>query len=137
MNPELSRVCSKYIDVPYADRGRGPAGWDCWGLIYYLSRNYFGNHVPSYLDCYESARTQDSVSRAIVINAKAWQKIEIGEEEPGDVVVLTLAGYPIHAGLILESGYMLHCMEGRGTVRESYLVNAWRHRIEGLYRWIS
>jgi len=55
-------------------------------------------------------------------------KIHAGNvaRQPGvtPFVIDSLAGYPIHAGLILESGFMLHCMEGRGTVRESYLANS-------------
>jgi cell wall-associated NlpC family hydrolase len=123
--------------VPYRDKGRSPSGWDCWGLIYYLSRNYFGHNVPSYLDCYESAQAEDSVTRAIRINSKDWRNVDAEQEVPGDVVILKLAGHPIHAGLVVEPGWMLHCMEGRGTVRECYLSNAWRNRIEGIFRWKS
>lgn len=132
MNLELSRACSDYVGVPYVDHGRTPAGWDCYGLVYYLSRRYLHHGVPSYSLAYTNP---DSANDAFAEHCPEWHRVEVAAVDLGDVLVLNLQGLPIHCGLVIDEDTMLHCMRGRETVIERFTSPAWRRRIEGAYRW--
>jgi cell wall-associated NlpC family hydrolase len=132
MNPGLSPVVSKYVGVPYVEHGRTPAGWDCYGLVYYVSRKHFHYNVPSYLLSYASA---DTAQDAFAEHVGEWRSIPMDESQPGDVVILYVAGLPIHCGLLVGDGLMLHCMRGRQTCLERVDSLQWNRRIEGAHRW--
>jgi cell wall-associated NlpC family hydrolase len=138
MNLEHSPVFFEWLATPYKDRGRDLRGWDCWGLVYFISRTYFRRMVPSYLDAYESAEQGKSVASAIWTHSPAWLRLP-DDEAPltGDVVVFNLGGSPIHCGMVAKPSHMLHCLEGRDTCLERYDTAGWRDRVEGTYRWMS
>ncbi|HVQ51042.1 MAG TPA: NlpC/P60 family protein [Mycobacterium sp.] len=123
-----------YVGVPYLEHGRTPAGWDCYGLVYYLSRRYLHHAVPSYSLSYTDANSADD---AFAEHVPEWQRLTVGEAEPGDVLVLNCIGLPVHCALVVGAGTMLHCMRGRATVLERFTSAAWSRRIEGAYRWTS
>ncbi len=127
---------SKYVGVPYVDHGRGPDGWDCYGLYYYVSREHYGVEVPAYSTAYPTSDSQyrdAAVSAAIRAKAGAWQRV--AEPVPGDGIVFNLAGQPLHCGIVIGDGIMLHCLRGRGTAIEEFRTASWVKRIEGYYRW--
>lgn len=121
-----------YVGVPYLEHGRTPARWDCYGLVYYLSRRYLHHNVPSYLLSYVDAESADG---AFIEHLGEWQRVELPAVELGDVLVLTVVGQPTHCGLVVSDDAMLHCMRARDTVLERFASPAWARRIEGAYRW--
>lgn len=66
---------------------------------------------------------------------RRWIPIEHGEEKFGDVVVLRMRGQPIHVGLVIEKGRMLHAEVGIGSVLDSYASARWVLRVTGFYRY--
>ena len=132
MSLELSRVASDYIGVPFVEHGRTPEGWDCYGLVYYLSRRYLHLNVPSYSLSYTDC---DHADDAFAEHVGEWHGVQLADMQPGDVVVLNVEGLPTHCGLLLGDAGMLHCMHGRDTVRERIDSWHWSHRIAGAYRW--
>lgn len=138
MSPELLKACSKYMPVPYLDKGRDLAGWDCYGLYRWVLQERHGITIPSYVAEYASAEEEVSVSSALGHRADAsWQMVPAGSEQEGDGIVFRIAGEPRHCGYVLEPGIMLHSMRGRGTCVERYNLQHWIKRIEGIYRWNS
>jgi len=122
-----------FIGVPYVSGGRDPGGWDCWGVVHYVSRHVFDRELPSYAD-YNDASERDEVGPIFQREALVdW--LPVSEEQPGDVVVFRILGLPTHCGLVIDPPLMLHCLKGRATVLESYRALLWRNRIEGFYRW--
>src|SRR5262245_42228055 len=115
---------ARFVGVPWVSGGRDPRdGCDCWGLILAAARECFGIELPDYVG-YCDADDVHEVA-ALFENRAAWVSIREGDERPGDVVVLKLAGTPAHAGLVVAMGLMLHSMKGRDACLERYRSLAW------------
>ena len=130
-----SPAFSEYVGVPYVDHGRSPEGWDCYGLVYYISRHVLGLPVPSYLNAYPDAEDCPHVRSAIEYHAKEWREVQRGEIAQGDTLVFNICGMPIHCGLAFSRELMLHCLAGHETVFDRIDGARWRSRIAGVYRW--
>jgi cell wall-associated NlpC family hydrolase len=63
-----------------------------------------------------------------------WLEVERGVEQAGDVVLLRLRGLPVHVGIIVARGWMLHVEAKVDSVVERFDGLEWRNRILGIYR---
>jgi hypothetical protein len=126
------------IGAPYRDGGSDPAGWDCFGLICWCLERHFG---VTGLDCHSGLRAPlAGLERAARIPMQAaafeagrpgWRRIE--RPVPGAGVLITVAGRPLHAGLALGGGRLLHVDRAIATCVERLDdPQIWR-RIEGYY----
>ena len=141
--------CSKWIGIPFADHGRGPDAFDCYGLVHAIYREQFGITLPDYADAYSDARDHASVAAAVQAGLQAgWATIDRVHETPrcGDLLVINVATRPWHCGLMVTPERFLHCptQQARDSGREigsscvERLDNAmFRNRIEGIYRHAS
>ena len=115
------------IRVPFLDKGRGWAGWDCWGLVVCYYGDVLGIALPAY-DDYDTVQNHKALVRLFTSNAQKWIKVPGALD--GRVALIFRSGLPLHAGLVIANGRrILHCEEGVGTVSEPIE----RFRIEGIY----
>ncbi len=131
MIPEAFKGFSRYLRVPYLNRGRDLAGWDCYGLCRFVLAERFGVLVPSYVETYQDAE-QDAAMALAQRHADGWQPVQQPQE--GDIVVFNVSGVPTHCGYVMQAGIMLHALRGVGTAIEAYTATTWRKRVEGIYR---
>jgi cell wall-associated NlpC family hydrolase len=131
--------CAEFIGLPYELRGRTRAGCDCWGLCWIVLQDQFGINAP----CMDGvAWDKDSTPkerRAAAENILATQEdyfgvVEPGSEQPGDIVLLSIAGHPLHMGIVAAPGWMLHSAHDADSALERYDGMIWQKRIEGFYR---
>lgn len=129
--------CGKYIGLPYEDKGRGPRGFDCWGLVRHILSEQFGiTTLPDYVDSYTSASDRNSVTSAVSTGlAQGWTKV--AEPVPGAIVILLVAGRPWHCGLVVNKDWMVHTLKGIDVCIERFDSMAWRNRIEGFYQYVG
>lgn len=121
---------AKYIGAEFQPHGR-EGTYDCYGLIRKVLADEFNIKLPSF-DRYETVK-DEAVSDLIAEGLKDWQKINTPQE--GDVIIFNVAGRPLHIGLVIEKGKMLHIEKGKNAVIESYTDPHWKPRIEGFYRY--
>lgn len=124
----------QYVGLPYRARGRDRQGIDCWGLVRLVLREQFGTDVPEYAGHYWTRELTPAVAEKIAEESARWEAVPAGMERAGDVVLLRLRGYPIHVGIVVAPGEMLHAHDGADAARESYHALHWRHRVVGFYR---
>ena len=133
----LDEFTRRAIVVPFVGQGRGWDCWDCWGQIFVFHRDVLGVKLPSYTECYQDAghsvESRQRLSTLIKTNMGAWRRVE--SPEPGDVVLLNIGGRPIHVGLAIGDGRMLHTERRINTVIERLASPMWARRIEGFYRY--
>ena len=127
---------NQYISVPFEEKGRTKDGADCWGLVMLIYADLLGIELPS---CLDYSNTKDKLSVSSVIkdeSAKNWQRIEIGQEQEFDIPVFRLSGVPMHVGVVIKPGTMIHCERGCGTYHTEYnKEKQWINRLEGFYRY--
>ena len=121
---------SSLIGVPFVDGGRGPEGYDCWGLVREIYHRY-GIELPDYdIGCYDVENIISEVER----NRPQWLR-----QEPPDLPVPCIVAFKVsapmvnHVGIYLGDGKFIHTREKAGAVIERLDAPAWRHRIEGFY----
>jgi cell wall-associated NlpC family hydrolase len=124
----------KYLGENFAEKGRGPDLFDCWGLLRWV---YFHDHidkivVPDYLEFYDSTNEREKLGELIDKESRAWK--EVTDPKPFDCIVLRMRGVPMHVGIVTQKGYMLHCAQGVGTVHERYDSLRWVDKVLGFYR---
>jgi len=128
-----------WVGLPYADKGRGPNAFDCWGLARAVLQAERGIRLPDYAEAYESASDPESASRAVMAGlAEGWQKVTV--PVVFDLVILAIARRPWHCGIVVAPGWFLHCPPPhRGNTQTLSCVErldsiAWRNRVDGFYR---
>jgi cell wall-associated NlpC family hydrolase len=124
----LQDFITQSIGAPFVENGRtATEGWDCWGLCVEAFKRKGID-----LSVFEQIETHDfqSAVKEIDKQVKNWQKIELGQERPWDVVHMR----PAHLGIVIGEGRMLHVIEGVETCICSYRHPDWRSRILGFYR---
>lgn len=122
---------NNYIGIPYKFAGYGMDGADCWGLVRMILRREYGKELPAY------AHDDPSQHRiaAIVDSVLPTAPVEkVTDPEPGDLVLLTITGYPCHIGVVAGAGLMVHTLFKHDSALESYAGSRWAKRLEGFYR---
>lgn len=125
-----------YIGIPYVEDGRTRAGLDCWGLIVLVWREVYGRDLPVY-DGPHWARDADRrvIAAAIALEVERYESVPAGSEREGDGIILRMAGHPLHVGLVVAPGWMLHSHETAASCIENYRSIAWCRRVIGFRRY--
>jgi len=134
----LAEFVTRALRVPFLELGRDYDGWDCWGLVYVGQRDVFGLDLPRYDDGYgpdDARRGSPALRDLIAANMDGWVLVQ--DPRPGDVVLLRIAGRPVHVGLVVDARRFLHVEEGVGTFVERMDGAMWARRTEGVYRHVG
>jgi cell wall-associated NlpC family hydrolase len=128
-----------YVGLPYVEQGRDRIGCDCWGLVALVQREVFDREVPAYEALTWPHGSPRSVTEAIGAFARAeaavtYDKVYGGTEVEGDIVLLRMRGQPLHVGVVLGGGMMLHTDETEGSCIETYKGMMFGNRVLGFYR---
>lgn len=131
-----------WIGVPYASDAK-PAtleeakriGANCWALVGLVLKHQFATPIDDYDGAlYHGRRDARAVGEAANAFAARWRIIEAGCEQAGDVVRMRMGGAPIHVGIIVAPGHMLHVEEESESACERYRGFHWKDRIVAFHR---
>jgi cell wall-associated NlpC family hydrolase len=127
---------SAYVGLPFKEGGRNRDGLDCYGLLRLVINERFGGAVPEYEGiAYRPGEDSSLLAALMDERIRLWRPIAIGEEKPGDGVLLRVMGRPIHVGVVVEAGYMLHIEKNCDSVLERFSTGSrWEKRLLGFYR---
>ena len=120
--------------TPFVEHGRDYDGWDCWGCVLCAYRDVLGIELPSYSrEDYRRALPGTRLAELVDRERRAmWRAVP--EPAPGDVVVLKIKRYPVHCGVVLGGGQMIHAHHGTDTTVERYGGLIWRDRLDDYWR---
>lgn len=124
----------RYVGIEYRDPDdENGNGLHCWELVELLMREEF-KLVPPKVVFSDNYKQAESVFLA---ELDSWQLIQLGDEQPGDMILFRIAGQSCHCGILIDSAHMIHCLKGRNTTIERYRAREWSKRLVGIYRWVS
>ena len=122
-----------YVGIPYKPKGIPPEAADCWSLVRDYAFCMLGQDWPPYM--YDAETYMSDARKIIVAEMVApggcWERVDTPRH--GDLLIFKLKGYPVHCGVYLEKGNMLHTMKGRNSTIEP--LENWRENLVVVYRW--
>lgn len=127
-----------YVRIPFKEHGRLRSGADCWGLFHIVFDERYGITLEDHGNEYPHTNDKDALSKTICNEyEESWVPVEPGKEKEGDAIIFNMRGVPMHVGIVVGKGFMLHCEKLSGTVYESYKSRKWEHRILGFCRHVG
>ena len=136
-NDAIPGWAREYIGLTFKDRGRGPDGLDCWGLVRKIYKERFRITLPSYIDSYKNSTDGEMIGNLVRQEREKdtyWLPVNLSFERLGDVIALRMKGEPMHAGLILSQYTFIHIHRDIGSVVQKYTSPMWEKRVVGIYR---
>lgn len=124
---------SKYIMIPYENKGRTFEGCDCWGLVRLVYENEFGMSLPFFSEYYSDASEGKKVAEALREGKEVISYEEKENPEYGDVIIFNIKGNPCHVGIYVGRGRVLHVLKGTNSVLEKLNSMRLKGRVEGYY----
>jgi len=124
---------SDLIGKPFAEFGRGPDAYDCYGVWIEVRKRL-------QLPAIDVGSLAISLSEAIAekIQNSKWMFQKVDREEVGDLVLFRgVAGMNTHIGAVIAHGVFLHGAAGIGIHRSKLNNPLYRDRIEGIYRYVG
>lgn len=123
----------QYIGKAFAEKGRGPDEFDCWGLVRQVYLDHCGIELPTYLEKYQSTNDRDILGEVIGSESREkWSPVD--KPASFDVIILRMRGVPMHVGVVTKPGFMIHCARNIGVVSERYDSLKWRCNVMGFVR---
>lgn len=127
-----------YVGIPYKALGREKDGLDCWGLLYVVQKEVFGLDIGEYGGVgFEKGCDRKALSEFMDRHRCEWERVAPGKERVGDGILLRAMGAPIHVGIVVAPGWMLHCEQNVEACIEQYTGVRWGRRVEGIYRYVG
>ncbi|GEM_PF-232713 len=124
------------IGKPFQENGRGPASYDCYGLVIEVMRR-FGIDLPDYnLLC--SGHDPKDIEAAVEAASAEWEKIDGPEIGSLVTIAYPFPGSVSHVGVVIDMDRFIHARQATGGVSIDRLSSAaWNKRIRGYYRYIG
>ena len=134
--PHIPDWVADYVGIPYRMLGRSRDGADCWGLVRLVYADRLGVDLPAYDGRGFSGRASVADVVSLVADARdAWHEVSEDDAAPLDLVLLRVHGQPVHVGVLVAPGIMLHSLAGHDSAVERLDSLAWARRIIGYGRW--
>lgn len=125
----------RFVGVPFVEYGRDYDGADCWGLLRLVYRDCLGVDLPAWDGVgWEKGCDRAALADFMRAHAEDWVEVGAGCEREGDGLMFRMMGRPVHVGVILAAGRVLHTEKSTGGKVERYDGLRWRRRIIGFYR---
>ncbi|MBU2703868.1 putative lipoprotein NlpC [Sporomusaceae bacterium BoRhaA] len=116
------------ISLPFADGGRGPFVYDCWGLVREVYRRY-GVNLPDYPI---SAMDAVKIGEQMTQDRPEWVEINGPIQTPCLVVIrLACGSWANHVGVYIGDGQFIHAYRTTGVAVDK--IKKWRSSIVGFY----
>lgn len=129
------------IGVPFAQDGRGPAAYDCYGLTKEIFKRY-GKSIGEYWCCVDDKEKINAIYRGAVKKA-CWREVDYkhGKRIPVPALVGLRFNAPPgvvnHTGVYIGDGKFIHTRERIGVCVSSLLTPPWNRQIVGIYEFIG
>lgn len=121
----------RFIGKRFADGGRGPHVYDCWGLVMAVFAE-FGIRLPDFrISCFATR----AVGRTVTGQKRFWIKTS-RPSVPALAVMAIDPDHPgvcNHCGVYVGGGKILHTTQKTGAVMTPADHPYWGSRIEGYY----
>lgn len=123
---------AQFVGAPYREGGDDPMrGWDCWGLVAHVGQRVLAWPAACFIIgaavrrsvredvCADTREAHAARARLFLAGAgdEAWRAVARPSGSPA-IVLMSLAGRPIHCGVYTGRGRVLHCARGVDTVHE-------------------
>lgn len=128
---------NRYVGIPWRETGRNVAsGLDCWGLVRLVLMEQANIILPELSDvAYRETGDKRELIRLIRQHSEAmpdWTPVN-APEQVFDVVWLKNP-WPIHFGVVVAPGWMIHIEKGCETVLEDFRGLRWGKKLQGIFR---
>lgn len=134
---DIPEWVAEYIGIPHLPAGTTKDGLDCWGLLRLAYNAHSGRVLPPYSGPAWRSRREPykPIGEAATGYSEQFQPVPPGEERLFDGILLRMQGVPIHCGMVVSPGWMLHVQQGADATVERYRPSlTWENRIVGFYR---
>lgn len=118
----------RYLSIPFASRGRGWSGCDCWGLVRLVYQEEFGVHLPRF-DDYADVSDVASIHRLSHDCLALWTRIM--RPLAGVVCHCVFGDGRHHVGVMVDRERMLHIERGKNACIEG--IAKYRNQFRGFY----
>lgn len=116
------------VGKPYAEGGRGPNSYDCWGVVMYIYRKH-GLNLYNYP---VSFANMDARQMSDYINEKKKYWVNVGRPQLLAVVLFNdFKGNAAHVGVCLDNEKFIHAEEGVGVCIDR--IEKWKPFVQGYY----
>lgn len=113
---------SQYIGRRWVSGARGPAEFDCWGLVRWVFANHYGIELPEFVGVDANdhkavlafMRAQEEVRAQVWAD---WQEVPVPRD--GDAVAMGGREFLNHVGIYIaapEGSGVLHCRLNSGVI---------------------
>ncbi len=129
---------NQFMSIPFVERGRTRQGADCWGLVCIIYKEILNIELPL-LDDYANTLDRKTLPHIIEKESlRSWVKVEQGEEQAYDVAIFRTGGVPMHIGVVVRPGFMIHSQSGNDTLFSNYVKEKeWSKRLVGFCRYVG
>ncbi len=133
LDESIATIVRKYIGIPYRHGGRDLKGLDCLGLAYCFYQD-LGTEIPDGDGSpYSPQWVYEDPERYLRGIQKVGREVSITAIQPLDFVYFKIGRYISHCGVMVDSQYFIHVLQGT-RVHLTLLNWAWRRRLVGIRR---
>lgn len=130
---------NSYVGIPFKWNGYDREGVSCWGLMVLIYKELYGVDLPRHDEMGKVVAQGGNPGPETWVNKSLWLPLDMGAETTGDALHLwgIHAGKrtPLHGGIIVKPGLVIHAEEGAGVVISNYRRDVrYKKRVIGAYR---